>query len=255
LIVGERTSFVQPLYDRFHFNLMRLADHMTVNSIVRLKQLQKDFGFLRNKISFFPNIIDLDTFSFDQKRSQLKTCKIGFVGRIAPEKNIVNLIKAVKLLTDNNKDVQLLLYGDTRNEAYLEEVNSLIANANLQDSVVFKGKSDAVQEAYKSIDLLCLISDYEGFSNVISEALCSGVPVITSDVEENKYLIEDGVNGYVVDHKDPESIAKGIEKYLQLDEGSKDKMSKENRKKAEVLFDKEVLYSKYMKIINELIAE
>lgn len=255
LIVGERTSFIQPLYDCFHFNLMHLADHLTVNSVVRLKQLQKHFSFLRNKISFFPNIIDLDAFPYDQKRSQLNSRKIGFVGRIAPEKNIVNLIKAIKLLTDNNNDVQLLLYGDARNEVYLEKVNSLIAKAKLQDSVVLKGKTDTVQEAYKNIDLLCLISDYEGFSNVISEALCSGVPVITSDVEENKYLIENGVNGFVVNHKDPESIAEGIEKYLQMDAQSKDKMSKENRKKAEVLFDKDVLYSKYMAIINELIAE
>ena len=255
LIVGERTSFVQPRYDRFHFNLMRFANHLTVNSLVRLNQLKKDFDFLQHKISFFPNIIDLEKFAFDKTKLPNAIFTVGFVGRIATEKNIVNLVKAIAMVYEEDKNVQLILFGDARNPTYLEEVNQLIEELNLQDVILLKGKTDKVMEAYQQIDLLCLISDYEGFSNVISEALCSGIPVITSDVEENRFLIEDGKNGFVVNHKDPESIAVGINKYKNLSMEAKQAIGNSNRVKAEELFDKNKLYDEYMKLINKLLEK
>ena len=60
-----------------------------------------------------------------------------------------------------------------------------------------------MEQVYSQIDCLCLISDYEGFSNVIAEALCCGKAVVTSDIPENRYLIEDGINGFVVNQQSP----------------------------------------------------
>ena len=255
LIIGERTSFIQPLYDKFHFTLMRLSDFITVNSITRLDQLKKDFPRLKNKIGFFPNIIDLDKFHFMEKNADPEIFKIGFVGRISPEKNVLNLIEAFKILFNDKSYLRLHIYGDTRNEDYLKKIKSLIVSYKLQDAVIFKGKYNNIIDAYQSIDLLCLISDYEGFSNVISEALSCGIPVITSNVEENRFLIENKINGFVVNHKDPDDIAKGINNYLKLDKGSKSKIAKANRLKSIRLFDKEVIYNNYMKIIKTLIAK
>ena len=62
LIVGERTSDIQRYYDQYHFNFMRLADHITVNSISKLEYLKNNFPALKNKTSFLPNIIDLNKF-------------------------------------------------------------------------------------------------------------------------------------------------------------------------------------------------
>ena len=114
------------------------------------------------------------------------------------------------------------------------------------------GKTNEVFEVHKKIDLLILISDYEGFSNVISEALASGLPVITSAIPENEYLIEDTVNGFVVNHKDVLSIANGIEKFINLSAIDKNKMGSNNRKNAEAIFDKNSLYENYMNLIAKL---
>jgi GalNAc-alpha-(1->4)-GalNAc-alpha-(1->3)-diNAcBac-PP-undecaprenol alpha-1,4-N-acetyl-D-galactosaminyltransferase len=136
------------------------------------------------------------------------------------------------------------------NAGYLEEVNNLILSEGLTKDVRLMGETKEVFEVHKKIDLLILISDFEGFSNVISEAIASGLPIITSNVPENKYLVKDGENGFVVNHKDSISIAEGIEKYMLLPMAVKRKMSSNNREKAEEIFDKDTLYSDYIKLIN-----
>lgn len=251
LIVGERTSLIQLWYDRFHFNLMRLADSITVNSIVRVNQLKRDFPGLKDKLFFTPNIIDVEKFEFGGLHDNKEVTTIGFVGRVAPEKNLLNLIEAIKILMNQNYNIRLLIYGDTNNKSYLSEVTDRIRINNLEGTVVIKGKTNDINSIYSALDLLCLISDYEGFSNVISEALCSGVPIVTSNVEENRFLIEDGINGFIVDHKDPKNIASGISRYINLNTESKLWMCENNRAKCEKMFDKKILYDTYMELINK----
>ena len=252
IIIGERTSNILPIYDRFYFNLMRFANYLTVNSITKVNYLKKTFPSLQRKIAFLPNIIDIEKFAFLNKNFKSNICNIGFVGRISPEKNVINLIKAIKIVIDGGENVELLLFGDTRNVEYLKNVNDTIKECNLEKRVFIKGRSNNINNAYKEIDLLCLISDYEGFSNVLSEGLACGLPIITSTIEENIYLVEDQVNGFIVNHKDPQNIANGIYEYLNLSIELKTQMTKHNRKKAEKIFNNEKIYEEYMNIFNSL---
>jgi len=252
LIVGERTSLILPTYDRYYFNIMRFANFISVNSFSKLEYLNKNFPKLNNKVGFLPNIIDLEKFTFLSKRYDATTLKIGFIGRISPEKNVYNLVKAIKILLDRNVNLELDIYGDTRNEEYLRKVENLISESNLNEKISLRGKSNDIKAVYKSIDILCLISDYEGFSNVLSEALSCGVPIITSNIKENIFLVEDEVNGFVINHKEPISIADGINNYYNLSESLKKTMAINNRKKAEEIFHKQNIYNNYLEIINSL---
>ena len=187
----------------------------------------------------------------DKKYDQ-SNLHVGFIGRISPEKNILEMIKAVGLLKEKGRKIQFSIYGDGRNANYLEQVTNLILSEGLANEVQLMGKTNEVFEVYKKIDLLILISDFEGFSNVITEALASGLPIITSAIPENEYLVADAVNGFVVDHKEVLSIANGIEKFMNLPITGKRKMSNNNRKKSEEIFDKNSLYNKYINLIQKL---
>lgn len=251
LIVGERTSLILPKHDFYYFNLMRFSNALTVNSISKIDYIKQRFPFLRKKIHFFPNILDIE--NYKQKTvAQKNILKVGFVGRLSPEKNIINLIKAIALLDKESIKVTLDIYGDARNNEYFNKIKKSIAINNLSKIVTLKGKTDNVKKVYQELDLLCLISDYEGFSNVISESLCSGLPVVTSKIPENEFLIKDCVNGFVVNHKEPKSIANGIKKYSELNLYVKQQMSNSCRTKAEELFDKEQVYKKYIDLITSL---
>jgi glycosyltransferase involved in cell wall biosynthesis len=194
--------------------------------------------------------LDVTEITYLDKNYAQDKFHLGFIGRISPEKNILEMIRAVGCLKKNGHEIQFSIYGDGRNAGYLEEVNNLILSEGLTKDVRLMGETKEVFEVHKKIDLLILISDFEGFSNVISEAIASGLPIITSNVPENKYLVKDGENGFVVNHKDSISIAEGIEKYMLLPMAVKRKMSSNNREKAEEIFDKDTLYSDYIKLIN-----
>jgi GalNAc-alpha-(1->4)-GalNAc-alpha-(1->3)-diNAcBac-PP-undecaprenol alpha-1,4-N-acetyl-D-galactosaminyltransferase len=252
LIAGERTSDIQPWQDNFHFNLMRLASAVTVNSLSKLEYIKTNFKGISDKTYFFPNILDVNEISFLDKKYDQNSLHVGFIGRISPEKNILEMIKAVGLLIEKGKEIRFSIYGDGRNTNYLKQVNNLILSEGLSNEVQLMGKTDEVFEVHKKIDLLILISDYEGFSNVISEALASGLAIITSAIPENEYLVANAVNGFVVDHKEVLSIANSIEKFMNLPSTCKRKMSINNRKKAEEIFDKNSLYKSYMNLIEKV---
>lgn len=250
-ISGERTSFVQNK-DKLHFKLMQFADAITVNSVSRLSHLSKQFPSLKNKLSFFPNIVNISKFTINQKVLNEVNVTFGFVGRISPEKNVLNLIKAFHKVLKQREGVKLELYGDTRNSDYLQQIKNYIEENKIEEYVFLKGKTDDVVKVYQDIDALCLLSDYEGFSNVLSEALCSGLPIITSDITENTFLVENLENGFTVNQKDINSIASAIDKVLNLSDKDLQFMKKNNRNKAEHIFDKEKIYADYMTLIKEI---
>ena len=253
LIVGERTSLIQPFVDKIHFNLMRYSDAITVNSVSKEKYIKKKFKFLLNKTFFFPNILDVSKIDYSYKKPDSnKVINLTYIGRFSPEKNITQMIKAVNVLRQQNKHVRLTLFGDGRNKSYLKEIKKLIIFYDLKDQVFLNGKENDLSKVYPKIDLLILISDFEGFSNVISEALAYGKPIIASKIPENEYLVEDKKNGFLVNHKSSEDIAKGIIKYLDLNDSQREEMSLKNRAKSELIFDKEKLYHQYVELIKKI---
>lgn len=250
VIVGERTSLIKPWHDHYYFNLLLFANHITVNSVSKIDYLKKKFPLLKSRLSFVPNIIDIQKFSPIGIKNSDKTLKIAFVGRISPEKNVLSLVHAAIKLLKDGYEFDLDLYGSTNNKPYSREVSELIENSTYNESINFKGPAVEVNLVYNEIDLLCLISSYEGFSNVLAEALSCGVPVITSDIQENRYLVDDSLNGFLVDPNDVDDIANGIKKFLNLSATEIEKIRKNNRDKAVKLFDKEKIYQKFISIIN-----
>jgi glycosyltransferase involved in cell wall biosynthesis len=253
LIISERTSLIKPRHDLFYFNLALLANKVTVNSTSKYAYIKKRFPLLTNRTEFIPNIIDIKKFSSVQlNKYEFENVRISYVGRISPEKNLLNLVKAIHIIVDKGYKVTFSLIGESNNKNYLEEVSNLINKLKLETVVKYEGPTTDVTEVYKKTDLLCLVSVFEGFSNVLSEAIASGIPVIASDIEENRFLVDDKINGFLVDPNDPASLAAGIEKFLQLTPAEVEIISKSNRKKAIAIFDEENLYQRYLGIFKQI---
>jgi glycosyltransferase involved in cell wall biosynthesis len=246
LIVAERTSLIRATHDKYYFNLIRLSDSISVNSLSKLNYIKENFPFLKNKIHFFPNVVDVCEYPMRNTKVARDPKRLVYVGRIAREKNVEVLVHAVHQVLAQGYEIELELYGDSRDTSYLERVQSAIGE---EIRIKMMGKTDNVSNVYLKADLLCLLSDYEGFSNVLSEALCHGLPVITSKIEENQFLIEHCANGYLVNPRKPESVAKGIIAFLNLSLKQVEAMSTNNRRKAEKIFDRDALYQKYCQIL------
>lgn len=248
LLISERTALVLKYRDKIYFRFASFADAITTNSISKQNYIESKFPFLRSKLFFVPNIVDVNRFRGVKKVRRIEPIKFSYIGRISHEKNIINLIKAFSILKCEGLDFTLDVCGEARDQNYLERVHHVIHSEGLEERIELLGPISKIENVYRKSDFICLISYYEGFSNVISEALSAGLPVIASNIPENAYLVEDQVNGFLVDPHDIFSIACGLKNALQLSQSNYEAICKRNHEKALKIFNEEKLMHLYTEI-------
>lgn len=120
---------------------------------------------------------------------------IGFVGRMAKQKRVDDLIFAMALTAIVRPDAHLLLVGDGPERPSLMK----FAHDIKVDHVTrFAGHRADVPQLLGILDLFWIASDFEGLSNSLMEAMAAGLPVIASDIPPNRELVVDGETGFLV---------------------------------------------------------
>ena len=137
------------------------------------------------------------------------------VGRLHYQKNYELLILAFsKTKTLNYTSLLIAGEGNMR-----KELEKLIKNLKLEDKVILLGQVDNVSDYYINANLYILSSRFEGFGNVIAEALYFELPVIATDCPFGpKEIIKNGENGLLVENENQEALTKAIDKLYFNDE-------------------------------------
>jgi glycosyltransferase involved in cell wall biosynthesis len=129
------------------------------------------------------------------------------VGRLSLQKDHGTLIRAFALLPKDLK-VKLFILGEGPLRAELSE---LISELGLQEHVSLPGYSEDIYQWFRTADLFVLSSRWEGFGNVIVEALECGVPVVSTNCPSGPdEILENGRYGKLVPVQDPVALAKAI---------------------------------------------
>lgn len=133
---------------------------------------------------------------------------IFYPGIITERKNQMAALDAIKLVKNEVKKFKLIFTGGS-DKKYLEKVNCAICQKTLVDFVEYHGKvsRDEIFELYQKASIVYLLSKQETQPMAILEAMATGTPVIASDIQSNRYLVKDGVTGYLVDPNDAKKIA------------------------------------------------
>ena len=126
------------------------------------------------------------------------------VGSLGPKKDQATLIRAFHQFYQKHKDYKLVIYGEGKLRGTLEQ---FIVSLGLKDIVLLPGSSKQVWEAMKKAEIFTLSSTHEGMSNAMIEAMCLGLPVVTTRVAGSTDLINSGENGFIVDVKDVNALA------------------------------------------------
>ena len=126
------------------------------------------------------------------------------VGRLEPVKNQRMMIEAFGKFFKYHPEYKLIFYGEGPERVPLEQ---FIADNCLDDSITLAGRNEKVWDAMSSADCFLLSSNYEGMSNAMIEALCLGLPVISTKVAGATDLIKEDENGYLVDINDSDAMA------------------------------------------------
>lgn len=146
------------------------------------------------------------------------------VGRLIPEKDQINLIRALKIVQNKIKIDLIILGQGPLEEKLREEVKKL----GLEDYVHLKGFVGNPYPYYKMADIFVLSSITEGFGNVIVEALAIRTPVISTDCMGGpSFILERGKYGDLVRSGDPKALADCIVNRLtSLEEIDYEKLQK-----------------------------
>lgn len=135
--------------------------------------------------------------------------RITFIGRVDPQKQPDQLIEAFASIVEQKSEAKLRIVGDGN---LMEQTKALVEDRGLQKSVIFDGVRKDMENVYADTDVVILSSKYEGMPNVLIEAIGCGIPVVSYDCPIGPAeIVEDGVNGFLVNQDD---VAKLAEKTL-----------------------------------------
>lgn len=249
LIVSERnTTQVLSLRERLKFALFRFADWIVPNSYSQKDFLAIHYPRYDKKCHVITNFVDTDFFTPKRQNSTSSILRIIGVGRVSRQKNIPLLIEAVRVIREKGRFLRVDWYG-AQLDTY-EECSRLVLSYNLEDCFVFHGPDSNVLEKYQESDLFVLPSIYEGFPNVLCEAMSCGLPVIVSDVCDNGHIVKHKENGYLFPSGDLDKLVEGILQFMNLPLENRVLMGEKSRLFAVQLFSKETFVQEYISLIN-----
>lgn len=252
LIVSERnTTQVLNLRERIKFLLYRFSDYVVPNSFSQYNFIQRHFPSLTDKTKVIVNMLDLN--KFNPLAKNLKNLNepviILTVARVMEQKNVLNYLKAISILKKRNINCHFIWYGNKNfNSVYYKKVCEECSRLGITKDIDFFGTVDEISLIYEKADIFCLPSRYEGFPNVICEAMAMELPIVCSDVCDNSYLIEQDVNGFLFNPLDPIDIAIKIEHMIGLQMNERISIGKKNREKIVKICSSKSFINSYLSI-------
>ncbi|MBL8889604.1 MAG: glycosyltransferase [Planctomycetaceae bacterium] len=223
-VVGERC--VDLWKNEFHFWLDRFLERWT-DAIVTNSQGVVDFYQQHriglNKFHVIPNGSwpqgVADPHARQNWRERLKLPQDAVIAtslaRLWPQKKLKDLIWAIDLLNCKYQHVHLVIAGDGPERQRLQQ---FACEAKVADRVHFLGHLSSADSLLQASDLFCLVSEYEGQSNSLMEAIHWRIPAVVSDIAGNRDLIPDVEHGYLCPVGDRIAIAKQMVAALESPE-------------------------------------
>lgn len=194
-----------------NFFMKSVADHVVSNSYAG-KNILVQRGVPPEKIHVIHNAKHLKNFMnvtmSNETKARLgisaKDKVVTIVAKLREQKGHVYFLRAIKQIIHKYKDFAVLIVGDGPLKASLEAYAKKLGIAT---HIRFLGDREDVNEILALTDIFVMPSLWEGFSGAIIEAMAMKLPVIATDVGDTKYLVKDGVTGYLVRPKDWQALA------------------------------------------------
>lgn len=162
-----------------------------------------------SKVKPSPNPIHVQN-HMSQNESTTKVSSSSLIvstGRLTPQKDFPTLIKAIHIVSQK-EDVRLVILGEGEER---DKLLDLVARLDLDNIVSLPGFVQCPEEYFSKADIFALSSRYEGFGNVLVEAMAMGVPIVSTDcIGGPSEILSQGEYGELVPVADPSEMAKAI---------------------------------------------
>lgn len=189
------------------------ADKFICQSIGMSNDLIKNYNVKKEKIEVINNPVSpliLENSDYDYKIKDNKL--VLFVGRFEEQKGLDYLIESFNIIKNFDSEIKLKMIGQgTLKDKLMDKINNL----DLKDNIEILDFNNDIWNEYKKAKVVVLSSLFEGFPNVLVEAITLGTPIVSFDCPSGpSEIIIDDVNGYLVNYKDTTELAHKIYKAI-----------------------------------------
>jgi alpha-1,3-mannosyltransferase len=227
----------------FHTNRLAWLKHLYFHTITRMALRGMDcviadsvhdlrlFSGVTNKVVLIENGVDFNRFA--TVRKEVERGLLVYIGRLASNKRVDCLIRALRLLRQEMPGARLVVIGCDY-EGIRGELLALAVAEGVEEATLFAGQlADGDLLAYLGrAHLFVSASEYEGFGISVLEAMSTGTVPVVNDIETFHSFITDGVNGFLVDFSDPVVSAKVMARALLMDDETLQRMGEQAREAA-----------------------
>ena len=212
-------------------------------------------GSARSKAMVIPNGLDLEEFRQLGRAEARRVLGLadqpvaGMVGRLAPQKGVLELVRAASLASRVRPGLTFLVIGEG---PLMKPAVELGRELGLGDAIRFLGRRERAGELMLAFDLVVIPSLSEGSSLVAMEAMAAGRPIIASRVGGLAEVV--GEAGVLVPPGDPEALAEAICQLLS-DPGRGRVLAQAGRRRVEQCFDLRSMVERTEQAYRELVEE
>lgn len=171
-----------------------------------------------------------------------------FVARVMKEKGIDQYLDAARYIHKKYSNTRFHICGFCE-----QDYSDLLERMQREGVIIYHGLVNDMVEIYKMASCTVHPTYYpEGLSNVLLESVACGRPIITTNRSGCREVVDDGVNGYIVNEKDSMDLIAKIEKFLNLSVEERRQMGLAGRRKVEKEFDRQIVVKKYMRELSQI---
>jgi glycosyltransferase involved in cell wall biosynthesis len=183
-MVHRRTEPLEKMLFSNFYRAIALAAYHAADRVVPVCEYnarwERELGVDETKIQVIRNGVDPNRFSAGYLPQVRPT--ISWVGRIHPLKDLLTLIRAVRLSVTFAPTMLCRVFGPDHDPEYAARCRAVVHEADLTETIIFEGPTDDPVSVYHSSDVVVLSSISEGFPYAVVEAMMCGRPVVSTDV-------------------------------------------------------------------------
>ncbi|MBS3080843.1 glycosyltransferase [Candidatus Pacearchaeota archaeon] len=218
---GFLTNLLKKVYS-FILNNSKKSTSVNMVFLDEMKRVAND----KDKVVYIPNGIDTELFNPKKKdllikeKYKIEDSFLLFVGRLSEKKGVRYLIEAMSEVVKKSPKVKLMIIGKGELES---ELKDLTKKLKMENSIIFTGAipNKELPRYYATADIFIAPSittkdgDREGFPTVFLEAMACGNSIITTRIDGIENIIQDGINGYIVNQKSSKELARELIELIQ----------------------------------------
>ncbi|MFB6317385.1 glycosyltransferase [Saccharicrinis sp. FJH54] len=235
----------RPLWHNLVYN--KLNDGIIANAH-RIEKNLRSAPFMMNKPVFvLYNAIPGLSGLLSIKKEVPDKFTIISTGMLTRRKGFHILTEAVAALPDNMKqNIKVVYIGQGREK---EDLETQISSSVLNQTIKLAGFQKEPSSFLRKASLFVLLSENEGISNALLEAMACGVPVLTTDSGGSTEFIDSGQNGFIVE-RNAETVANKLIELIQMPNNILKDIGKSGQKTVSGLFAEEVFRKNLFEIFN-----